>query len=77
MRLCVRQWQGDAWEGEDDGELHLQLPQRSTGGERVDASTPPADRDVRSGAKPDKELEGSCRCCQPEVSNGFVSKNHI
>lgn len=46
VRLCVRQRQGDAWEGEDDGELHLQLPQLSAGGERMDATTPPADRDV-------------------------------
>lgn len=39
----------------------------------MDASTPPANRDVRSGAQPDQELESSCRCYQPEVSDFFVS----
>lgn len=60
MRLCVRQRKGDAWESADDGELYLQLPEHTAGGERVDASTPLADGDIRSRAQPDQSLESSC-----------------
>ncbi len=43
VRLCFREWQGDEGQGEDDGELHLRIPERSAGAQRVDPSTPPPD----------------------------------
>lgn len=43
VRLRFREWQGDEGQGEDDGELHLRVPERSAGAQRVDPSTAPPD----------------------------------
>lgn len=57
LRVCKRQ--RDEGQSEDDGELHLQLPERPAGAERVDAAAAPADRGVRRRAESDQKLEGS------------------
>lgn len=74
--LCVCQRQRDTWKSEDDGELHLQLPEHTAGGERMDASSPLAYGDIWSRAQSDQSLESSClreqKVSDKRISNGTL-----
>lgn len=66
LRFC--EWQRNEGQGEDVGEFHLWIPQRSAGAQRVDSSSPPSDWSVRHGAEPDQRVEGTHHSHWSEVN---------